>query len=72
MEIIDILNKVKEGVDYKNEKHLVTDGILTSFDLITLISILRDELNIEVSIMDFVPENFESLETIEALVNRLK
>lgn len=72
IDVLEILKRVKDGVDYENEKNLVTDGILTSFDLITLVSILRDEYDVEVTVMDFTPENFESIETITALIERLK
>ena len=33
--VIEILESVKPGVDYKNEKSLVDNGILESFDIIT-------------------------------------
>ena len=71
-EIIEIINEVKEGIDYENEKHLITDGLITSFDLVMLISILNEKFDIEITVVDVVPENFESVETIEALINKLK
>lgn len=71
-EIIEVLNEVKEGIDYANEKHLITDGLITSFDLVMLISLLNERFDIEITVVDVVPENFESVETIEALVNKLK
>ncbi len=71
-EIIEVLNEVKEGIDYENEKHLITDGLITSFDLVMLISLLNEKFDIEITVVDVVPENFESVETIEALINKLK
>ncbi len=71
-EIIEVLNEVKEGIDYANEKHLVSDGLITSFDLVMLISLLNEKFDIEITVVDVIPENFESVETIEALVNKLK
>ncbi|HPZ23323.1 MAG TPA: acyl carrier protein [Bacilli bacterium] len=66
--IIEILNQIKPGVDYNSEKHLITDGILTSFDIVTLIANLTEEFDIEITIKDVIPENFESIETLEKLV----
>lgn len=70
--IIEILNKVKPGVDYENEHSLITDEIITSFELIMLASLLKEEFGVTVSVIDLVPENFENVESIEALVNKLK
>jgi len=71
-EIIEVLNEVKSGVDYQNEKHLISGGIITSFDLVMLISLLNDKFDIEITVVDVVPENFESVDTIKALIDRLK
>ena len=34
-ELLDILNKVKPGIDYVNEKHLVSDELIDSLDVMT-------------------------------------
>ena len=71
-EIIEVLNDVKAGVDYVKEEKLITDGILTSFDIIMLVSLLDNKFGVEIGVMDLVPENFESVNTIETLINKLK
>ena len=71
-QIIEVLKQIKAGVDYENEKNLVSDGILESFDIVTLISLLNNEFGIFITVADLVPENFESVETIENLINKLK
>ena len=70
-EIIEVLNDVKAGVDYVKEEKLITDGILTSFDIIMLVSLLNNKFNVEIGVMDLVPENFESVSTIESLINKV-
>ena len=50
---------------------MISDGILASFDVVTLVARLNDEFDIEIGVADIVPENFETLEAIEALVQRL-
>ena len=52
--VIEILESVKPGVDYKNEKSLVDNGILESFDIITIISKLNDEFDIEFSVNEVI------------------
>lgn len=71
-EIIEILNEVNPGVDYEHEEELVTNGILTSFDIVTLISMLNMKFDIDISVTDLVPENFESAKAIKKLVDKLK
>lgn len=70
--VIEILESVKPGVDYKNEKSLVDNGILESFDIITIISKLNDEFDIEFSVNEVIPENFNSAEALYKTVCKLE
>ena len=36
-ELLSILNKVKPGIDYVNEKHLVSDELIDSLDVMTIV-----------------------------------
>ncbi len=71
-EIIEILNEIKPGIDYANEKNLITNEILTSFDIVMLISLLNNKFNVNITPIELVPENFENVEAIEKLINKLK
>ncbi len=71
-EIIEVLNEVKPGEDYENATNLITGGILTSFDIVTLVSLLNMKFDINIGVVDLIPENFESIKAIEDLVNKLK
>ena len=71
-EIIEVLNEVKPGIDYANENNLITNEILTSFDIVMLISLLNNKFNINITPMELIPENFENVEAIEKLINSLK
>ena len=55
--ILDILQEMHEDIDYEKEKALVTDKILDSFDLVSLVSELTDAFDIEITAKDFVEEN---------------
>ena len=65
----EILNEVKPGVDFRKEKELIKNNILTSFDIITLVANLSSEYDISIDVTDIFPENFQSLETIEKLID---
>ena len=70
--IIEILKRVRPNVDYENEKSLVDDGLLDSFDIVGVVNELIAEFDIEVEIDDITPENFNNVEAIAAMVERLE
>ncbi|WP_250277851.1 acyl carrier protein [[Clostridium] colinum] len=69
----DRVKKILEEInsDINENINLVEEGILDSFDIINIISTLEDEFNISVDAEDIVKENFESVEDIVNLVERL-
>lgn len=66
----EILTEIRPEVDFSKSDHLFDDGLLDSFDLITLVSELDRAYNISINGLDIVPENFSSVAKIEALVAR--
>lgn len=70
--LYDILNSIKPGIDFKKETNLIEDGILTSFDIVSLVATLNDSYDIDITVKDIIPDNFKSAETIMNMVNRLE
>lgn len=50
---------------------LVDGKVLDSFDLVTLVAELSDEFDIEITAEDFVEKNFNSLDALTKMVDRL-
>ncbi len=71
-ELLDILKDLKPGVDFENEKNLIDDRILDSLDVMNLTVELNDAFDIEITPLDILPENFQSIETIYQLITRLQ
>ena len=71
-ELIQLLKKVKPATDFKKEMHLISDEIIDSFDLMEITARINDEYDIEIEAEDLVPENFESVKAIYALICRKK
>lgn len=69
--ILEILQQLHPDVDYEKETQLVTGKILDSFDLVSLVADLSDEFDIRITAKDFVEENFNSLQALAAMVDRL-
>lgn len=70
-DIIEVLEDVREDIDYEEETALIDDGILDSFDILSTISALNEEFDIQIPAKDIVAENFNSAEAIHAMVLRL-
>ena len=71
-ELMAILEELRPDVDFDNEKGLIANGILDSFDIVSLVGELNEAFDIEISPTDLIPENFNSAEAIFALVERLQ
>lgn len=71
-ELIEILESVKPGVDYLNEKHLIDDEVIDSFDIVTIVSQINDEFDIDFPVNEIVPENFNSVEALYEVITRLQ
>lgn len=70
--LLKILAGVRPDVDFENETALIDDGILDSFDVVSIISALDDEFDVQVRITELDPENFNSAQSIWDLVQSLK
>lgn len=70
-DVIEVLEDVKEDVDYENETSLVDSRILDSFDILSLISALNEEFDISIPAKDIIPDNFNSAQGLLAMVQRL-
>ena len=70
--LLKILKGIRPDVDFANEKALIEDGILDSFDVVSIISELDDEFGVQIKITELDPENFNSAESIWALVQKLQ
>ncbi len=69
--ILEILEELHADVDYEAEEALVDDKILDSFDLVTLVTELREEFDVEITAKDFVAENFNSVDRLTKMIARL-
>ena len=70
--LLEILQRVRPDVDFKNETLLIDDGILDSMDVVSIISELDDEFGVQVRINELIPDNFNSVEATWNLIQNLK
>ena len=70
--VMEILKELRPDVDFENCTTLIDDGILDSFDIVSLIGELTDAFDVEISFDDIDPEDFNSAESIYALIQMLE
>ena len=70
--IYDILKDINPDIDYKTRTDLIDAHLLDSLSIISLIAELEDVFDITVPAVDIIPENFNSVQAMYALVERLR
>lgn len=70
--LLEILEDINSDIDYKNETAIIDNGLLDSFDIVALVGEMNDAFDINISVVDLIPENFNSLQAMLALVDKLQ
>ncbi|MDO4340431.1 MAG: acyl carrier protein [Eubacteriales bacterium] len=71
-ELMEILEEICPDVDFNQEKALVDDKILSSFDILSIISEISDAFEITLTPAEIIPVNFNSAEALWNMICRLK
>ncbi len=66
--LLEILTDACPDVDFENETALIDDGLLESLDIITIVTDIVHEFNVDINVDDLMPENFNSLDAIAELI----
>ncbi|MFT8341206.1 acyl carrier protein [Clostridium beijerinckii] len=69
--LIELLQGVRDDVDFGTCTTLVDEGVLDSFDIVEIVNVIDEEYDIEVPAIEIIPENFNSAEAIFNLIQRL-
>ncbi len=70
-ELIKILSDLHPDVDFHNHEHLIDDGILDSFDIISIIAEISEEMDVQIPAEQIIPVNFNSAKALHALIEKL-
>lgn len=71
-ELLEILEDVRDDIDFTECDALIDDGLLESFDIIQIISGINETFDVEIPATQIIPENFNSAEAMMALIERLQ
>ena len=70
--VLRILREIKPTVQLDDIDNIIDGAYLDSLDLMALITALMEEYNFEMDIDWITPENFNSVDAIAALIERVK
>ena len=71
-QIIEILEDIQPEADYETCQTLIDDHILTSLDVLSLVAELEDEFDVTIPTVEIIPSNFNSVDAIAVMVERLQ
>lgn len=69
---IESLMDGRPDIDLGEGVQLIDDGELESLDIVALVGELNDEFDINISVKHLIPENFNSVDAIVALIESLQ
>ena len=69
-QIMSMLYELRPEFDFADSEDFVMDGLLDSFDIISLVSMLEEKYECKVDGLDIVPENFSSVDSIITMVKK--
>lgn len=69
-QIFAILKELRPEFDFTDSDDFIMDGLLDSFDVISLVSLLEEKNDIKIDGLDIVPENFASVDAMIKLVEK--
>ena len=67
-QIIEILSEICPGIDFETETARIDDGLIDSLDIVAVVTELMEAFDVELGVDDLTPENFNSVEAIEELI----
>lgn len=68
--VIEILKTIRPEYDFAGVDDFFARGLLDSYDLTMLVAALEDRHSVAIDGADIVPENFQSIDAILALLAR--
>ncbi len=71
-ELLKLLKKIKPEVNFEGNEHLIDNEELDSFDIVSIVSAIDEEFDVEIGAGDIVPENFNSADAMYKLIEKLQ
>lgn len=70
-QIIAILKEIRPEFEFEGVDNFFDEGMLDSYDLMSLVSSLKSVFGVQIKGEDILPENFANIDAIVNLVKKL-
>ena len=70
--LLELLKGIRPDVDFANATKLIDDGVLDSFDIISIVNELNEAYDIEIDVEDLEPDNFNTVAAMLQLIEKLQ
>ena len=67
-QLLEVLTEVCPGVEFEGADALIDDGVLESLDIVMIVAELNGVFQVEITLDDLLPENFNSVDAMLALI----
>lgn len=71
-QVLAILKEVKPTKNLENVTDIIEGGYIDSFELMSLVVSLNEKFGIEITFEQLIPENFNSVLAMAAMVDKMK
>ena len=70
--LMEILMELDDSIDWENETALIDERILDLFGVISLISELEEQFDIEIAASEIITQNLNSADAMWKMIQRLQ
>ena len=70
-ELLSLLKEIKPEVEFEGNEHLIDNEEIDSLSIVEIVAAIDDKFDVEIGVTDIVPENFNSVEAIWNLIQKL-
>ena len=68
--LAEVLREIRPESDFAASRDFLIDGMLDSFDMITLVATLDQNYGISIEGVDILPQHFRNFDTLSALLQK--
>lgn len=68
--LLTLLYEINDENDYESEEALIDDGLLSSLEILSIVSAIDNEFGVTIRVAELEPENFNSVDAMLELIAR--
>lgn len=66
--LLALLYEINDENDYESEDALIDDGLLSSLEILSIVSAIDNEFGVTIRVAELEPENFNSVDAMLELI----